>query len=214
MNSVVTQKWRGIKASVGLWKDAAVPETKPPFRLQTDFFPKAEILWAQFEKHLKDAGKTSDGLTPLLYAFCKNTYQFLTASADRVFSRELLEEFTGVLRKWANVTHGFSNVSTPQVRVYIAGCKRDLLRDDSEVNSHYILWLGRNGTKKSSRIKLVTKQGAEGLMDGSPTIERVFTLQLAFNQLLVHDARDPYAIESGSATDPLEGSVFLDGYLW
>src|SRR5215467_10924444 len=99
------------------------------FYLESDFCKPAHTLRAQFEKHVPSSPGDSDGMTSLTYAFCQDAYQFLTASADHVFSQDTLRDFMDHLGHWARQALGTTYVSTPQVRVYINGCGRELLQD-------------------------------------------------------------------------------------
>ena len=119
---------------------AELPEA--PFRLQENFYAEAPNFRAQMEKQLLSAIEMNDGLTPFTFAYAADAYQFLTASAERVFSRELLDDVINTLRSWATETLGASCVSTPQVRIYLNGCRRDLLLDSTEARYHWMLSLG------------------------------------------------------------------------
>ena len=214
MKSTLSQRLRQL--TVG-WNARNVPAsvTKPSFYLLPNFFQTADILWSQFEKQVLDSVEFNDGLTPLLYAFCEGTYQFLTASGERIFSRDALDQVTNALRTWAKEELDASYVSTPQVRVYVDGCRRELLSDSIDTRWHYLLSLTRNGSKDASPIKLVAESVRARQGDGAFSVNSVVSLQLQFNQVLVHDARSPYAIgPTKTAINPLKGSVFLDGYLW
>jgi hypothetical protein len=47
------------------------------------------------------------------------------------------------------------------------------------------------------------------------SIDRLTSLHLLFNQLLVHESSSAYGIEAARGpVSPLEAAVFLDGYLW
>ena len=214
MKSALAQRFREMKASLYTWKEVPSPVVKPPYYLQADFLGNADTLRSQFEKQMSDSAEFNDGLTPLLYAFHRNSYQFLTATAERIFSQEALNEFTNALRAWAKEAIGGSYVTTPQLRVFIDGCRRELLRDSAEARWHYLVSLTRNDAREAGRIRLVSET-ISGPQDGTAGIDSVMNLQLRFNQLLVHDTRSAYGISSsGTGTDPLKGTVFLDGYLW
>lgn len=197
-----------------LQKDRKVPAVNRPFYLESDFYKMANTLRAEFENQILATAEGSDGLTCLVYAFHADAYQFLTASADRIFGQEVLEDFMKRLREWATGAVGAASVSTPQTRVYISGCTRQLLQDSINAQWHYMLWLtGKDNYQKRAQIRLVTQ--------GTPTdghlvgVDRITDLHLEFNQLMVHNASDAYAIEPATTSmNPLDGAVFLDGYLW
>jgi hypothetical protein len=213
--NMINQALRDLKTRVSSWKTSAPPPSLPPFYLETDFSAAADLLRTQYEKQIVDSVEVNDGLTPLLYAFCPETYQFLTANAERIFSRDALGSFTEALREWARTKLKASYVSTPQLRVYIGHCWRDFLADSTEAHWHYMLALSRSSEKKSGEIKLVVHSQAAGPQDDSLSLERVVSLPLQFNQLLIHDASFAYSVARTRAeTDPLNGPVFLDGYLW
>jgi hypothetical protein len=45
--------------------------------------------------------------------------------------------------------------------------------------------------------------------------DQLISSRLWFNELIVHTTRSAYGIEVGrTSMSPLEGAVFLDGYLW
>lgn len=185
----------------------------PTFRLLERFCGNAGPLWSQFEQKLLTSGDTHDGLTPLVYAFNPGHYAFLTASADRLFSSEAMDDLMLSLRKWSREEVGAAHVSTPQVRVFINGCRRGLFCDATEAEWHWLLPLTPAARKGAGRIQLGHRI-AQG--DGARLlIERTFSFEPEFNQLLVHAANDPYGVELGKpAASPLEAFVFLDGYMW
>lgn len=208
--SMVSQLLRGMKNGRN---GAAPPEA--PFRLQENFYAEARNFRAQMEKQLLSAIEMNDGLTPFTFAYAADAYQFLTASAERVFSRELLDDVINTLRSWATETLGASCVSTPQVRIYLNGCRRDLLLDSTEARYHWMLSLGPPSGGSPARIRLLTQSIAADVTGDSMTIDRVASLYLLFNQLLVHESSSAYGIEAGKGSiNPLEAAVFLDGYLW
>jgi hypothetical protein len=214
MKSTLTHRLQQMTASL-YGQSVSAHVGKPPFYLVPDFFATADTLWSQFEQQISDSVELNDGLTPLLYAFGEGTYQFLTVSADRVFSRDALDEVTKTLRMWAKEQLGTSFVSTPQVRVYIDGCKRDFLTDRTEAQWHYMASLNRNSGKDGSPIRLAAESVRSRLGERGFSLESVLNLQLRFNQLLVHNAESPYGIgPTKASSNPVKGSVFLDGYLW
>jgi hypothetical protein len=185
---------------------------EPGIYVDNDFYSKAEILRAEFEKAILDESKRSTGMTPLGYAYHNDTYQFLTASAERCFSKEAVSDLIETLQQWGNNVIGTSHVSTPQVRVYIRGCSRELIRDDVATPWHFILSLTPNRhPDKGCQIKLLR----ENVQENSPRFHRVLSSFPVFNQLLVHSTREPYSIERiRTSMNPLKGMVFLDGYMW
>jgi hypothetical protein len=62
-------------------------------------------------------------------------------------------------------------------------------------------------------IKIMTDSTARS---GSKlTVANLVGIMLNFNEFMVHDAAKPYGVgDARTSTDLLEGSVFLDGYLW
>jgi hypothetical protein len=208
--SMVSQLLRGMKNGRN---GAAPPEA--PFRLEDNFFADARNFRAQMEKQLLSAIEMNDGLTPFTFAYAADAYQFLTASAERVFSRGLLDDVINTLRSWATETLGASCVSTPQVRIYLNGCRRDVLLDSTEARYHWMLSLGPPSGGSPARIRLLTQRIAAEVTGDSMTIDRVASLYLLFNQLLVHESSSAYGIDAGKGSiNPLEAAVFLDGYLW
>lgn len=46
-------------------------------------------------------------------------------------------------------------------------------------------------------------------------VGRVITVELHFNELLVHDSRMAFGVADAKASrNPLEGAIYLDGYFW
>jgi hypothetical protein len=86
--------------------------------------------------------------------------------------------------------------------------------DDINVKWHYILSLTRN-SKHSRKIRILSDPGAEASHGKRVMIGKLVSTTLNFNELLVHAASHPYGIADAAASmDPLEGAIFLDGYLW
>src|SRR6185437_11060614 len=83
------------------------------FYTQQQFFEQAPTLREQLERVVNQSIDNSDGLTPFVYAFAPDAYRFLTATGERVFSREILDDFLDRLRTWAKATLAASFVSTP-----------------------------------------------------------------------------------------------------
>ena len=193
---------------------------RPQFRLiesgiyvESGFHSKAEILRAEFEKAIFGENKQNPGMTPLGYAYHNDTYQFLTASAERCFSEEALSDLIETLQQWGKNVIGTSHVSTPQVRVYIRGCSRQLVRDEVATPWHFLLSLTPNPHPgKSCQIKILQENVQE---NASPRLHRVLSSFPIFNQLLVHSTRESYSIARvQTSMNPLKGIVFLDGYMW
>lgn len=189
--------------------------TTRQFYCEPDFYKMAATLRAQFQDQVRGARETSTGLTPFSYAFCENAYQFLTASAERVFAPEALEALIEGIRSWAGSTLGTRRVSTPQIRVFVSGCRRNLLRDDIAPPWRYSLSLTRAaGRRKIVRMTVVTED-LSGKTPEQMRIENVLSSNMEFNQWLVHETKSAYSIEvTAKSMNPLEGAVFLDGYLW
>lgn len=214
MKSALTRKFEEMKASLHPWKLEPSPVVRPPFYLQESFLANADTLWSQFAQNMANAVELNDGLTALLFAYRRDAYQFLTAAAERIFSQEALNEFTDALRAWGKETIDSPHVTMPQVRVYIEGCRRELLCDSTEARWHYMLSLTRNEVRDAGGVKLVSESVASP-RNGTAGLASLVNLQLRFNQLLVHDTQRAYQITSPrTGRDPSEGSVFLDGYMW
>ena len=67
----------------------------------------------------------------------------------------------------------------------------------------------------SAQVRIAA--GSEVQSEKSPllTLQRVIRFQLEFNQLLVTNSQCPYSVETGPLSmNPLEGYLFLDGYIW
>jgi hypothetical protein len=187
-------------------------EAAAPFVLQSDFFERADSLRTEFEKHVSESLDENDGLTPFVYAFAHDAFQFLTVNTERLFSHGLLQALIDKLRLWGGESFNITHVSTPHARIYINGCSRELLSDSVSAPLHYMLSLGKR-SDKIGRVKLVTGSAVE--QGRVISMDRVLHLQLEFNQLLVHSTEDRYAIEPvKSSMNPIEGAIYLDGYLW
>jgi hypothetical protein len=183
------------------------------FLLERDFYARADALWAEFEKQLSGSLDANDGMTPLMYAFGRDAYQFLSGSAERLFSHGLLQGLIERLEQWGREALDAGHVSTPHARVYINGCRRELIRDSVHAPWHYMLSLSTHRSPKTGRIRLLADNPEEP--GRTMSLERVLNLQMKFNELLVHNTAQAYAVEivKGSM-NPLEGAIFLDGYLW
>lgn len=193
---------------------------RPEFRwiqsgiyVENGFYSKAEILRAELEKAMLGEHGRNACMTPLSYVYYRDAYQFLTAGAERCFSEEVVADLIETLQQWADNVLGASHVSTPQVRVYIRGCSRKLLRDDVTMPWHFLLSLtSHQSSRKSSQIRIL-RENTQG--NGSFRFRRVLSSFPVFNQLLVHSAREPYSVDGmQTSMNPLEGMVFLDGYMW
>ena len=185
-------------------------DTGMTFYLERQFFQQALALRLEFEQQIIAARDLNGGLTQLAFAFCDNSYQFLTASGERLFSTELLDLVIGTLREWASKSLGLTHISSPQARVYVGGCSRKLLRDDFTAPWHYVLYLGnRPGT-----IRLLSGR-VSNKSENDLTVHTINKLRLAFNDLLVHPTSDAYSVDvARSSMNPIDGGLFLDGYLW
>ena len=178
----------------------------------------ADTLRGQFDERVSAFIEASAGLTPFGFAFVENRYQFLTASAERIFTPDLLEDFVDRIREWADGAVGASHVSTPQTRIYISGCSRNLLRDEVSAPWHYLLPLSRahpqHKNRKIGHVKVLTSSIPCGNGE-KVSVDRVVSSDLNFNQLLVHKTENPYSVTpTRVSANPFEGLVFLDGYLW
>lgn len=194
---------------------ARTGDVRNDLHLVSDFFQSAEKLRMQFENRVFDSIEQNDGLTPFTYAFSPGNYHFLTASADRIFSRDLLEELINAVRVWGHESFGASSVSTPQMRIYTSGCERALVPDLTEAKHHWILSLSRGTGSRTAELELMTQSIAAETANEPLCIDRVVSLNLKFNQLLVHDARQPYGVYAPETSpNPLEAQVFVDGYAW
>jgi hypothetical protein len=186
------------------------------YHLLQDFHKLSQTFREQFEKQIADSEEEGNGLTPLTYAFANDAYQFLTASSENIFTQDVLEEFIEALRQWGESTLGASHVTTPQLRVFIQGCQRQLARDNINVQWHYLWCLtGSRRNDKNNIIRLVA-QDAGGEDGPHPlSLSSISEVQLEFNQLLVHSTGDAYSVEAVKGSmNPVEGVIFFDGYLW
>lgn len=181
--------------------------------LGSGFYSGAQTLRNQFDKAILGQNGEHGGLTPLAYAYYENAYRFLTAGAERCFSDDIVADLIETLTRWGSNVLGTSQVSMPQVRVYVKGCSRKLFRDDVCAPWHFILSLTSNHSRqRRCRIKILREVLPE---KGRVTITKIVSSVPAFNQLLAHSTREPYSVEGTSTSmNPLEGTVFLDGYMW
>jgi len=199
LNSAVAPPSRGVSA---------------PFVTERDFYPRAAALRLQVEDAIFSTGASNAGITPFAYAFIPEIYQFLTVGAGEILESDLLQDFINRLSSWADDKLNLQHVSTPQLRLYIKGCSRTLVRDDVEAGWHYMLWLTPL-LRRKTQVRIAA--GSEVQSEKSPllTLQRVIRFQLEFNQLLVTNSQCPYSVETGPLSmNPLEGYLFLDGYIW
>jgi len=191
------------------------PESRPTsFYVQSNFCAEINALRRQFDNSITGSLQTNQSPIALTYAFRQDGYQFLTASSERLLATDTVEHLMDQLRAWADATVGSSHVSTPQARVFISGCRRDFARDNVTAQWHYILSLTPTDKKRLLSVELVSRQVLSA-DDGQSSIDEVVSLTLEFNQLLIHCASDAYAIKpTKTSMNPLDGGVFLDGYLW
>jgi hypothetical protein len=204
---------RTSKLTSAILPDAPGP---PPFRVEKDFSAQASALRLQFEERLSLSAHDNAGITPLTYVFSENRYCFLTASAEQIFTTEVLQDFIERLHTWGHDQFGSEHVSTPQVRVYINGCGREVLQDNVMLGWHYTLSLTHGDRPAAvAQIRVLVTNKAEDRGSHFGVCEFV-SLQLPFNHLLVHETQNSYGVEllKSSSMNPLKGSVFLDGYLW
>ena len=195
--------------------DLAPPEVAmAPFLTERKFYAKADVLWLQIEEAILSAGASNGGITPFSYAFVPGIYQFLTVGGGEIFTSDLLQDFIDKLSSLAREKLNLQHVSTPQLRLYIRGCSRTLVRDDVEAGWHYIFCLTPLVRRMSTQVRIAGQAVQSGK---SPllTLQRVTRVQLEFNQLLVTNTQCSYSIETRSSSmNPLEGCMFLDGYIW
>lgn len=198
-----------------LHPDFATSEAaRAPFLTEMEFYSNADELWLQIEEAILSASTSNGGITPFTYAFVPGIYQFLTGGGGEIFTPDLLQDFIDKLSSLAREKLNLQNVSTPQLRLYIKGCSRTLVRDDVEAGWHYIFCLTPPARRRSMQVNIAGQAVQSGT---SPllTLQRVLRFQLEFNQLLVTNAEYLYSIETRSSSmNPLEGCLFLDGYIW
>lgn len=192
-----------------------LPPPRMSFYLENNFFHAADVLSKQFERLMSMSVPANNSLTPLSYAFCHNAYQFLTAGVERIFEPEVLEDLIAALRAWGTRVLGTSHVSTPQFRVYINGCKRNLLCDDVSAPWRYALSLTQClPPRKMGAVNLLMESISSPTRRDFP-VRKLTNSHFSFNQILVHKTSYPYSIDPATTSmNPLEGVVFLDGYFW
>lgn len=181
-------------------------------RIENNFFGRTEDLRAQFDERMARLPINS-GMTPFFYAFGIGTYHFLTASVERVFHQESIDCLEDKIRYWATNNLGASQTSTPQIRIYVGGCRRNFARDNVEHPWHYMLGLSSIGREKLGCVRVLLKED-----DGATRnkmVGELLRVNLELNQLLVHSTTYPYSIETSTLSmNPSDGLVLLDGYLW
>lgn len=171
----------------------------------------------QFEWRVSVGHDPADNV--LAYSEVENAHKFMAATADQIFSQEVMLAFLHRLRTWAGETLGVAHASSPQVQVYVKGCWRSIMRDDVRAKWHYLFSLtpqSRGCGTETNPVKILSEPPSKGKLRSLISFGRITTAQLEFNQLLVHEAGKPYGIEENlkCSERPFEGSVFLDGYLW
>jgi hypothetical protein len=190
-----------------------VAEERISFLVENDFYRDANRLRLQLEDSFSTQNQV--GITPLTYVFSENRYQFLTASSESVLTRVSLQEFLEHLGNWGESKLGASHVSTPQVRVYIGGCKRSVLQDAVMLGWHYMLSLTKDQrSRKNDRVRIMIPD-RPGREDKLLSTCNLVDSDLKFNRLLIHDTQNAYGIEPATTLmNPLDGTIFLDGYFW
>ena len=159
-----------------------------------------------FERTLLAAAR--EGATPLSYAFWPAQYRFLTAGAAKFIDPGDLTSFMTRIGGWARQHVGAASISTPQLRVYTGGCRRSLARDETAGEWRYCY-----------SLTLRPRTGRMDVLDGLTDSRRSRVIRTArFNfepgALFVHNARCSYRVQVRGDAEPLDGLVFLDGYLW
>jgi hypothetical protein len=185
-------------------------QDKPGPFFEQDFYERAKELRMQFEQACKKASESS--ATLLSYLHQDEIGQMLTVGGEQVFGGDLIEHFIAALGDWSAKSIHANHVSTPQLRVFISGCRRELVRDQVNVRWHYILSLTEDSHGLCVPIKLLAKkpEPRRGV-----SLNSVLYFKLKFNQLLIHDSAAPYAILPGRLSmNPLQAIVLADGYLW
>jgi hypothetical protein len=178
------------------------------FHMVKAFHKDSADLRREFEDCIVASQHQHGGLTPLKYAFCPNAYQFLTAAAEQIFSSQTLDQLIQALLVWSTGTLGTTHVSTPQLRVYVGDCFRNVLRDDFEAPWHYLLALSKGHGPNRSSLRFVKDRGVHNF-------SRLTTVHLGFNDLVVYPTKTAYGIDRDKTRDLMATSeVFLDGYFW
>lgn len=178
---------------------------------QADFYARAELLAAEFERHLS-AG--NHGAGPFATESSEDAYRFEAAQSAQIYTRGLLTDLLAALHGWAYNAVGALHVSTPRAVAFLRGCRREVLRDDVSRGWHYLLPLSA-APEPARRLRLMVDDLSEET-DGGPTIRlgRLVNVELRFNQLVVHKAGAAYGIEPAREGRAAEALFFLDGFLW
>jgi hypothetical protein len=179
--------------SAALIHSTALPELAMPLR-------------NQLEKALLAAA--NEGATPLSYAYFPGRYRFLTAGAPHLLAGPDLDTFLESVARWAVQRLGTSRASTPQLRIYAAGCERHFARDNTAGEWRYCYSLAKR--EGAGRMELT-----DGLqVSRKPRLARLARFGFAPGSLFVHNTRCSYRIRVRGNPEPLDGLVFLDGFLW
>lgn len=185
-----------------------------PFLTEKEFYSNADAFRLQIEETILSASESNNGITPFAYAFVSGIYQFLTVGGGEIFTPDILHDFIDKLSSLTREKLNLQHVSTPQLRIYIKGCSRTLVRDDVEGGWHYIFCLTPPARRRSMQVR-IAGQAVQSGKASLFTLQRVIRFQLEFNQLLITNNEYPYSIETiSSSMNPLEGILFLDGYIW
>jgi Family of unknown function (DUF6065) len=184
------------------------------FYVEKDFYDQAALLRNQFERAISSASSTGPTVNPLTFAYSENAYQFIAATAERMFNADLLFSLLDRLRAWARQSVGATHASTPRVQVYVHGSQRHIAKDDIRVGWHFLLSLTRD-EKQTRRVEVLLESASEISGRVGVGVSRVDRIKLNFNELLVHETKCAYGIDRvKGSTNPLEGLVLLEGYLW
>jgi hypothetical protein len=176
---------------------------------EPEFFNRADTLWEQFERAV--VAEAENGASLLSQVDHEGAYSFLLATADRVFTHQLVLGFLDSLRRMGKEKLEASHASTPQIHVYVDGCRRRLAPDGVQARWHYLYSLTRG---ELPSVRLLGEVGHQKKWFRIP-LSRITNFQLCFNQLLVHEVRQAYSIDGPKRpTKPLEGVILLSGYLW
>lgn len=119
-------------------------------------------MWEQLGRALAADGE--NGSAVLMHAQSATAYDFLMATADRIFSYDLALEFLKRLREWGKEKLDTQHASTPQVHIYHARHHRDLAPDAVRTQWHYLYSLTRGG---AASVRLAD-EGSVRKTGGSP----------------------------------------------
>lgn len=176
---------------------------------EPQFFKDADVLWKQLEYAVTEEAGTGSG--PLTRVSSPSAFSFFLATADQIFTHELTLSFLGRLRKWGKETLDTRHASTPQIHIYVKGCQRALAPDAAQARWHYLYSMTRIETAGICLVAEPTSQ-KHWLRFG---LNGIAHFRLPFNFLLVHETCAAYALDGPKqGTGPLDGSIFLHGYLW